>query len=303
MAAVAHVEGGGILPSVPVLVLVAVPVAWVAGALAHKHCGPQRTAGARAMATLAAAAVVLLLLAACAATPQPAPTTTTGAVPTPSNGSVFDKAIPVAVADLPFVNQDSKTVTLASLHGKTVVLADFLTLCQEICPLTSANFRQIDQAVEAAGQSSEVDLVEITVDPARDTPARLAAYQEMFGAQPNWQFLTGSASQVATLWKTLGVSYEKVAEDPGPPPIDWWTGKPLTYDVNHQDVVFVLGKDGHEKWLVEGTPDTQGVQPPSTLLKFLNDAGTSNLAHPEAPSWTAADVEQGVSYATGHKVG
>ena len=218
------------------------------------------------------------------------------------NGTIFDKAVPASVENLPLVDQHGRVVSLASLRGHTVVLADFLTLCQEICPLTSANLHRVVEHIAAAGQTSTIAVVEATVDPARDTPARLAAYQALYGAAANWELLTGTPQQVATLWQTLGVSYQKVPEDPGPPPIDWWTGQPLHYDVNHQDVVFVIAPNGHEVWVTDGTPNTQGTKPPSKLLIFMSDTGHSNLAHPANPSWTASDVEAALSYFVGSKI-
>jgi cytochrome oxidase Cu insertion factor (SCO1/SenC/PrrC family) len=222
--------------------------------------------------------------------------------PAPSLGSVFDKPIPDSVASIPFVDQHGRTVSLAALRGKTVVLADFLTLCQEICPLTSTILHQVATATEAAGLSSSVVVVEATVDPQRDTPSRLAAYEKLYGALPNWELLTGTPAQVAALWKEFGASYDKVAEPAGPAPIDWMSGQPLTFDVEHQDVVFVIGPDGHEKWLVSGNPNTDGAKPPSTLWDFLNDDGQTNYSAPPSKSWTAADVEQAVSYVTGHSL-
>src|SRR5674476_336449 len=60
----------------------------------------------------------------------------------------FDKAPSPTVAALPFVNQDGQAVTLDSFKGQTVVLTDFLSLCQEVCPLTAGNFGQIAEKVK-----------------------------------------------------------------------------------------------------------------------------------------------------------
>lgn len=219
----------------------------------------------------------------------------------PTAGTFFDQPVPAAVADLPLVDQDGHRFTLASLHGKTVVLTDFLTLCQEICPLTTVNLRQVDQAVAASGNTGQVVIVEVTVDPARDTPARLAAYQKMVGAPGNWRFATGSPSDLAQLWKTLGVHYAKAKGDAGAR--DWWTGKPLTYDVEHQDLVFVLGPDGHERWVEDGTPNTGGQAPSGKLGTFLSAQGRQNVTAPADPSWTAGDVEAALAYVTAHPTG
>ncbi len=243
------------------------------------------------------------VLGACGTGENPGINATPSGAPTPTAGTVFDKTIDPAVTALRFTNQDGQSVTLDSLKGQTVVLTDFLTLCQEICPLTTANYLQIAAKVKAAGATNAITLLEITVDPARDTAARLKAYQARLGAEPNWAFWTGSVADITKLWAAMGISYEKVMSEPGSKPIDWMTGKVLTYDVTHQDVLFVLGVDGHEKWLIQGNPNLSGFQIPGFLSKFLNDAGKSNLTSPGDQSWTAADVEMALSYVSGSKIG
>lgn len=247
-------------------------------------------------------AVLLAALSACSSIGTPRPPAVSSPTP-PAAGTVFDKAISSAVAALPFVNQDGHTMTLDSLKGKTVVLTDFLSLCQEVCPLTAGNFEQIAEKVKTARASSKITLLELTVDPIRDTPARLKVYSANLGAPLNWQFWTGSPANIAALWAEMGVAYEKVGEDPGERPIDWWTGKALTYDVNHQDVVFVLGADGHEKWLTQGNPNLQVGSVPAFLVPYLNANGRANLASPGVQSWTSNDVTAALTYVTGKQIG
>jgi len=236
---------------------------------------------------------VALSLAGCASA-SPSATST---APTPSAGTVFDLAVPEKTAALPLVDQAGRTVTLASLRGKTVVLVDFLSLCQEVCPLTSANVREVSQSLDAAHLSGDVQILETTVDPERDTPQRLAAYQKLFGARAGWSFVTGSPTDVAALWKSFGVAYERTPTTATPPPKDWLTGAPLTYDVDHQDVVVVIGPDGHERWLIDGTPKVSSPSTvPAPLQSFLNDDGHANETAPADPTWTPADVVSAVRY-------
>ena len=122
--------------------------------------------------------------------------------------------------------------SLADLRGKVVVLAPFLSLCQDECPLVTGAFIALQRDLRAAGMAGRVVFVEATVDPGRDTVARLAAYRTEFGA--DWELWTGSPAQVAAFWHPFGVQYETVAEGQ-PPKTDWWTGTPLTYDVEHTD--------------------------------------------------------------------
>jgi cytochrome oxidase Cu insertion factor (SCO1/SenC/PrrC family) len=256
-----------------------------------------RTAGARG-ALAAAAASLCLAVAACGGT---APEARTQAPPSPTAGTVLDNPIDPAVLAMPLVDEQGRKVSLGALAGKTVVLTDFLTTCQEVCPMTSVNFRDAALAVRAAGLGDSVEFVEITVDPERDTPSRLAAYQKLFGAQPNWHFMTAGTA-TAALWKSLGVGYQKTPAE-NPAPTDWLTGRKLTYDVAHQDVVFVIDAAGHERWITQGNPSTDGHQPPATLNGFLNDEGRANLSAPSQPSWSARDIEAAVSYVTGKRVG
>jgi protein SCO1/2 len=245
---------------------------------------------------LASTATVLSLLGCGASRNPPA---TKDAPPTPTSGTVVDEAIPAAVANVPLVDQAGRHFTLASLRGKTVVLADFLTLCQEICPLTSVNLRDVAKALPRAGAATDVQVVEATVDPERDTVARLAAYQKLFGANRNWTFATGNRTGLDRLWAFLGVNHERVGEGAGPAPRDWWTGVALTYDIQHQDVIYVIDPHGHLRWLDNGTPKTMGSAPPSTMLRFLSAQGKQNLASPTDPTWTVSDIEQALAYVTG----
>lgn len=257
--------------------------------------------------------VVVLLataLTGCSALAAPAPVSPSavGATPTagpaPASGTFIDRAVPASVAAIPLVDQDGHTVTLAALKGKTIVLADFLTTCREVCPLTSANLQRVAVDLQKAGLGSQVQIIEVTVDPGRDDPKRLAAYQKLFGPEPGWTFLTGTPSNVAALWSFIGVAYQQVPQGPGAPPTDWLTGAPLTYDVEHQDVAVVLGPDLHERWVVAAMPKVvSGSALPGPLQNFLSPTGLSNESAPADLSWTAQDVARTVAIVSGHPVG
>ena len=96
---------------------------------------------------------------------------------------------------MPLVDKQGRTVSLASFHGRVVVLAPTLTLCSEVCPITSGAFIRMEAAVRKAGLGSRVAFVEVTVDPERDTPSRLRAYERLTGV--DWTLLTvGAAASV-----------------------------------------------------------------------------------------------------------
>jgi hypothetical protein len=69
-------------------------------------------------------------------------------------GTVLDRPVPGSVADLPLITDAGQPTTLAAFRGQVVVLADFLTLCQETCPLTAGNLLVMDRAFIASGLAS-----------------------------------------------------------------------------------------------------------------------------------------------------
>jgi protein SCO1 len=207
-------------------------------------------------------------------------------------GTVVNQRVPGSLLRLPLTNQRGQTVDLASWPGKTVLLVPFLTLCSDICPLTTGNLLQVEQSLRRDHAASQVQIVEITVDPKRDTPARLAAYAKLTGVR--FQLVTERPRELAALAKFFGFSYEKVPEDK-PPSIDWWTGKPLTYDIDHSDNYFVIDPSGSERVVQDAAPDFHGHLNPK-LYHFLNGLGRYHIEHPAQPDWTPKDALAALGY-------
>lgn len=242
----------------------------------------------------ALAASVLVLTACSGGSGVPGP-------PSAYLGTVVDKPVPDSVADLPLITEAGQATSLAALHGQVVVLADFLTLCQETCPLTTGNLLMMDRAVTAAGLARRVRFVELTVDPNRDTPSRLRAYRTLVGAPANWSLLTGSPAVIARIWRYFSVWYQQVAEG-NPPGVDWLTGKSLTYDIAHQDALLYLDARGRERFSVVASPNATGAPVAPALRRFLSAQGRTDLSHPDASTWTAAEALSPIAWLTGQPI-
>jgi cytochrome oxidase Cu insertion factor (SCO1/SenC/PrrC family) len=244
---------------------------------------------------LAAALVISALATSCGGRPaSPAP-------PSAYLGTVVNRTVPAAIADLPLTTDAGQPTSLAAWHGQVVVLADFLTLCQETCPLTTGNLLQMDRAVTAAGLGHRVRFAELTVDPGRDTPSRLRAYRKLTGAPANWLLLTGRPAVIEQIWQYFGLWYQRAGEE-SPPGTDWLTGRPLTYDVNHEDALLYLDAAGRVRFVIQGGPNASGSPVPSTLRRFLSTAGRADLSHPDASTWTAQDALAPIAWLTGRPV-
>jgi cytochrome oxidase Cu insertion factor (SCO1/SenC/PrrC family) len=228
-----------------------------------------------------------VLLAACGSSAPGAPS--------PNEGLVLNQPTPQTVA---LVNQQGHAVTLAGLRGKVVVLAPFLSLCQDECPLITGAFITLQRDLRAAGLADRVVFVEATVDPGRDSVARLAAYQKEFGA--HWDLWTGTPNAIAAFWKPFGVDYQIVSEEQ-PPKTDWWTGQPLTYDVDHTDGYILINQSGRERFVNASAPNEKGALN-AKLRGLLNAGGLHDLQNPQGPNWTTADALGAIGWLLGTSI-
>jgi cytochrome c biogenesis protein CcmG/thiol:disulfide interchange protein DsbE len=211
-------------------------------------------------------------------------------VPAPlAVGTALQRPRPVPSINL--IDAQGKHFSTAQWKGKWVVLAPSLTLCHEVCPMTTAVLDQIRRQVARQGLAGQVTVAEVTVDPWRDSPARLRAYGRLSDA--SFQQLTGAQSAVKKLWKFFGVYYTRVPQG-NPPDTDWMTGRPEKFDVDHTNAVFILDPAGQERIVDEGMPQVSGPLP-ATLHKLLNAGGEHNLARPQF-GWTANEIVQDLDY-------
>jgi protein SCO1/2 len=243
------------------------------------------------LARLAAALVVAAgLVAGCGGASDPG-------APSSSLGAVLPLGHPVP--PIPLIDQDGRATSLQSFRGKYLVLAQFLTLCQDECPITTGAFQTMQQSVERAGLGGQVAFAEVTVDPARDSPARLRAYQSEFGA--DWTLLTGTPANIAALWKYFGIFYQKVPEEK-PPQIDWWTRQPLTYDVDHTNGFILVDKAGNERFLTQDLPNLHG-QLPANLQSLLDSEGLDHLRNGiPGQSYTIPQALAALSWLVGRNI-
>ena len=111
--------------------------------------------------------------------------------------------------DVELVDQDGETQRFYSdlMQGKVVVITSMFTTCAAVCPVLGQKMQRFQ---EVAGErlGRDVHLLSITVDPETDSPAKLAAYGERFGARDGWYFLTGSRANVEVALAKLGYAVE-----------------------------------------------------------------------------------------------
>ncbi|MFO1463858.1 MAG: SCO family protein [bacterium] len=165
--------------------------------------------------------------------------------------------------------QDGKDFTQAEMKGKFWV-ADFIfTSCGGACPLMTERMKKNIQAPleEMAAQGGEIParIVSFSVDPERDTPARLAEYAKDHGANlKHWLFLTGPLDEVTkTVVQGFKISMGKV-------PLETPSGKPGEgpseadiFEVVHGEQFLLIDDQGR----IRGYYSSEG----SGLRKLMGD--------------------------------
>jgi len=129
----------------------------------------------------------------------------------PTAASTLDVAVPNAQ----LLDQHGKPVRFVEdVLGDKVVIVDFVyTTCTTICPVQSALFNALQSKLaDKLGRS--VALVSVSVDPRRDTPARLMQAAEKYGSGPNWHWLTGERAEVEDVLRAYGAYTPNYTEHP-----------------------------------------------------------------------------------------
>lgn len=108
------------------------------------------------------------------------------------------------------VNQNGEPMRLYRdlMKDKIVVINAIFTTCSGVCPVMGTALKTIQERVgDRLGE--DVHLISISLDPEVDTPEKLKAYADRFGARPGWYFLTGKTDNVEFALKKLGQYVEE----------------------------------------------------------------------------------------------
>jgi protein SCO1/2 len=148
---------------------------------------------------------------------------------------------PREAPDFSLDGSNGKPLHLRDHLGKVVIVEFGFTFCQNVCPVTLARLTEVHQKLGSAAR--DVQLVYVTVDPARDTPERLREYLTYFN--PSFLGATGTRDDVAAVLKAYGVVAEQVvSKNPA-----------LGYEVNHSSFLYLVDRQGKIRGLVPfGTP-------------------------------------------------
>ncbi|HEU4742447.1 MAG TPA: SCO family protein [Meiothermus sp.] len=110
--------------------------------------------------------------------------------------------------DFNLTDNKGEPFRLSSQRGKVVLLFFGFVNCPDVCPTTLLELQKVYQALTPQ-ERARVQVILISVDPDRDTPAVLDKYVTFFN--PSFIGLTGTPQQIAEVAKPYGVFYQKSA--------------------------------------------------------------------------------------------
>jgi protein SCO1/2 len=127
------------------------------------------------------------------------------------------------------VNQDGRPVDQSVLKGKWSVVFFGYTFCPDYCPTTLTT---LGKAMDQLGpKANDAQVVFITIDPGRDTPAAMKSYISSRVFPKNIIGLTGSPAQIAQVAKGYAVYYQK-------------EGSGSTYSMDHSTALYLMDPNG-----------------------------------------------------------
>lgn len=138
---------------------------------------------------------------------------------------------PAAPSGGDFVLQSADgPVDTASMRGKLLLVYFGYTYCPDICP-TSLSVTGQALARLAPAELALVRTIFISVDPERDTPARLKDYTQFF--HPSMVGVTGSKAAIDAAARQFGAVYARQE-----------AGSAAGYTVDHSAWTYVVAPDG-----------------------------------------------------------
>ena len=187
----------------------------------------------------------------------------------PNADPILAEAIAGSTAPLNFpakafrlTDQHGRTVSLASLRGKVVLLTFLDPVCTTDCPLIAQEFRAAGQLLGASDR--KVALVAVVANPVYHQVAYTQAFdrQEHLTQVPNWLYLTGSVPQLQQVWKDYDIAAQIL---------------PAGSMIGHPDIAYVIDQAGRVRAELNTDPGPGTTATKSSFAVLLAGAARNAL--------------------------
>jgi len=170
------------------------------------------------------------------------------------SGAVSSSGEALVGGPFQLVDQNGKPTDQTVLKGKWSAVFFGYTYCPDVCPTTMQALAGAE--AKLGDKAKNLQVVFISVDPQRDTPAQLKTYLSIPAFPKNTIGLTGTPAQVAAAAKAYRVYFQKQGEGEG-------------YTMAHSSIVYLMDPAG--KFVTALTES----QTPSEVATQIGDAMAS----------------------------
>jgi len=155
-----------------------------------------------------------------------------------------------------YLNQDSVMIRSKEMKGKVWVANFFFSNCPSICPPMISQMKRLN--ILTKDINKHLQYMSFSIDPTRDTPARLREYIKENGiTATNWQFFTGDEAKTHRLGIDNFLIY---AADEAAAPGGF----------AHSDGLVLVDKEGYVRGIYHGTVTSEVDQLNKDIRKLLS---------------------------------
>jgi len=137
--------------------------------------------------------------------------------------------VPRIIREFSLRNDQGEDFSLEDLKGKWSLIYFGFSHCPDVCPTALAKLAHLVKALDSdiAGQTQ---VLLVSLDPARDTPEKLAQYVRYFS--PEFTGVTGEFTEIMGLTRNVNVAFNKVLLDDD-------------YTIDHTGNLVLVNPHGH----------------------------------------------------------
>jgi cytochrome oxidase Cu insertion factor (SCO1/SenC/PrrC family) len=111
-----------------------------------------------------------------------------------------------AAPDIKLVNQFGQPMSLSQFRGRPVILTFADSECTTVCPLTTQSMVLAKELLGKAGEN--VQLIGVDANPQATSVADVMSYSRAHGMVNQWDFLTGSLTQLRATWSAYHIAVQ-----------------------------------------------------------------------------------------------
>ncbi|MFO7809321.1 SCO family protein [Guyparkeria sp.] len=201
--------------------------------------------------------ILVSLLAGCQPDTEKAETNPLADYETPEPLVLRTPEVPVPLPDVELEGKDGIVETSSLFAGRWTLLYVGYSYCPDICPTELGQLSKILPALQEVMPQFDWQVVFLSVDPVRDTPAHLEKYTGFFSEE--FVPVSGSRQAIDAVTSTVKAGYRIEPHDEGE----------IAYNIDHDTSFRLIDPDGHMLALLPGPHDPDAIV--DMLQKFLNE--------------------------------